>query len=182
MAPPRYPPSVPVLLPGPKDGRGPLKESPGFEWERIGEVNGQLFRSLRGTGEVRLLLKNASTEERAEIHAAGESVALPPNTLWMHDYRGDFGVHTPGIAATADGAVLVATGIRRHDSNSDGGHDGDILTAYSLDSGASWSKQAVAYAEPGVLFYMGPITAAARGGGNVEFTGLTQTLQVGPAV
>ena len=39
----------------------------------------------------------------------------------------------------------------------------------------------MAYAEPGVLFYMGPITAAARGGGNVECTGLTRTSRVNPA-
>ena len=110
-----------------------------------------------GTGEIRLLLKNASDAERALIHEV-EAVKLPPNTLWMHDYSGDFGVHTPGLAAAQDG-TLVASCIRRHDSNSDGGHDGDILTCSSQNGGASWSRQAVAYAESGVLFYLGPIVA-----------------------
>ena len=146
---PDFPETVDVLLPGSREPPQ-YKQAPDYEWERIGEVTGQLFRNTRGTGEIRLLLKNASDAERALIHSVA-AVDLPPNTLWQHDYRGDYGVHTPGLTVTAAGTV-VATAIRRHDSNSDGGHDGDIITARSAEThGRSWSEQSVAYSEPGVL-------------------------------
>ena len=52
MAATRLPESVAVFQPGPRDG-GPLQQAPDYEWERIGEVNGQIFRSTRGTGSRR---------------------------------------------------------------------------------------------------------------------------------
>ena len=143
---------VDVFLPGRGDT---LLRSPDYEWERIGVVEGHFYRNARGTGEIRILLKAASTEERALIHGT-DDVDIPKNTLWMHDFRGCFGVHTPGLIVTSKGTA-VAVCIRRHDSMSDGGHDGDILTARSEEDGKSWSPQKVIFQEAGILVYLGPI-------------------------
>jgi len=144
--------TVDVFLPG----RGEdLCQSPEYDWERIGVVEGHFFRSTKGTGEIRVLLKGATNEERNLIHGAG-NVDLQADGLWFHDYIGMFGIHTPGLIVTSKGTA-IATAIRRHDSMSDGGHEGDILTARSEDGGKSWSRQQCIFQEAGILVYMGPV-------------------------
>lgn len=143
--------TVDVFLPG----RGEtLLQSPDYEWERVGRVEGHFYRNRRGTGEVRVLIKAASDEERRLIHAT--NVAIPGDTLWVHDYRGCFANHTPGLIVTARGTA-IAVCARRRDSMSDGGHEGDVLLARSEDGGRTWSRQQVLYEEAGVLNYVGPI-------------------------
>ncbi|MAE66890.1 MAG: hypothetical protein CMJ18_21745 [Phycisphaeraceae bacterium] len=144
---------VDVFLPGTGDT---LLQAPDYDWERIGRVEGHFYRSRRGTGEIRVLVKGATNEQRAEIYAC-DGGDMPPSTLWMHDYKGYFGVHTPGIIVTEKGTA-VAIGIRRHDSMSDGGgHDGDILSARSEDGGRTWAPQQVIYQEKEILIYLGSI-------------------------
>ncbi len=144
--------TVDVFLPG----RGEeLCQSPEYDWERIGLVEGHFFRNTKGSGEIRILLKAGSDEERKLIHGT-ENVDLQPDGLWFHDYRGMFGIHTPGMIVTSKGTV-IATAIRRHDSMSDGGHEGDILTSRSEDDGKSWSRQECIFQEAGTLVYMGPV-------------------------
>ena len=143
--------SVDVFLPG----RGEeLMQSPDYDWERIGEIQGWFYRNTRGTGEIRIQLKRGSEKERAMIY--GTDVDLPPNTLWMHDFKGMFGIHTPGLLVTSKGTAIATCG-RRHDSMSDGGHDGDIVFSRSEDGGKTWSRQACIYAEAGMLLYIGAI-------------------------
>lgn len=144
--------TVDVFLPG-RDGT--LLQSPDYDWERIGRVEGHFYRNCRGTGEIRILVKGATGDERGEIRASGD-VDMPPSSLWPHDYKGSFGVHTPGMIVTSKGTV-VAICIRRHDSMSDGGHDGDVLTSRSEDGGRTWAPQAVIFEEKGTLVYLGSI-------------------------
>jgi len=105
----------------------------GADWQG----GGTFCRNRKGTGEIRILLKGATIDERTLINEQ-QDVAMPQNTLWMHDFKGCFGVHTPGMIVTSRGTV-IAICIRRHDSMSDGGHDGDVLTARSEDGGRTWS-------------------------------------------
>ena len=143
--------TVDVFLPGRGDT---LLQSAEYEWERIGRIGGYFYRNKRGTGEIRVLVKGATDEQRNEINAA--DVSIPELTLWMHDYRGFFSNHTPCLIVTAKGTA-IAVCVRRRDSGSDGGHDGDVMFSRSEDGGRSWSRQQVIFEEEGILAYVGPV-------------------------
>ncbi len=116
-------------------------------------VTANFYTSTRDPNAMLIAVIGTSREQRQRLAQA--EVTLDFTNLHYHDYDG-FGVHMPGLLVTAAGRV-VAVCSRRHDSMSDGGHENDILSARSLDGGATWSRQQVIHVDPGQYTFLGPI-------------------------
>ena len=168
--------TVDVFFPGQGDT---LTEAPAYHWERteaptelllkegLSEqseqaasnpmhtygVTANFYTNTRDPNALLIAVIGTSRSQRKRLAQA--EVTIDFTNLHYHDYDG-FGVHMPGLVVTATGAV-VAVCCRRHDSMSDGGHENDILSARSEDSGKTWSGQQVIHAEPGQYTFLGPI-------------------------
>lgn len=116
-------------------------------------VTANFYTSTRNPNE--LLIAVISTDRPMRKLMAQAKVTVDFTNLLYHNYDG-FGVGMPGLIVT-DAGNVVAVCCRRHDSMSDGGHENDLLSARSEDSGMTWSRQQVIHAEPGQYTFLGAI-------------------------
>ena len=168
--------NVDVFFPGQGDT---LTQAPAYHWERTAAptevsakeglseqterpqsdalhtlgVTANFYTSTRDPNAMLVAVIGTDRSQRGRLARA--KITMDFTNLHYHDYDG-FGVNMPGLIVTGAGNV-VAVCSRRHDSMSDGGHENDILSARSEDSGKTWSRQQVIHAEKGQYTFLGAI-------------------------
>ena len=139
-----------VFLPGQGET---LTQAPAHRWERAEYASAEIYYSTQEPKSVLIHLKGLSREERKAL--ADIPIDVDLTALRYHDFDG-FGVHLPGLLATAHGTI-IATCQQRHNSMADTGNQVDILISRSEDDGRTWQRQETLFSEENANTYLGPI-------------------------
>ena len=140
---------VDVFLPGQGDV---LTQAPAYHWEPAPHIVGRVHYSTKDPDEILVVLHGLSAEQRAQQSRL--KVRLDTTSTEHHAYDG-FGLHLPGLIATAQGTA-IALCQQRYNSMADCGHQIDILVSRSEDNGKTWQPQKVLFAEEGISAILGP--------------------------